>query len=150
MYDQVAMGEGDRITDLQKELKPGANGQTASVAVLVEVLAIDVLHDEIGCAFFVYATVEQAGDIRVLQRRQDLALRAEAGFEMAAAEHGVDGFDRDFVFELAIDAARQKYRAHTASAEQANGLVWAEAAIDSRGLGPRRFTGLRLGFVGVE
>ena len=44
------------------------------IAVLVDRLTLDVLHHEVGQAVVRRAPVEQAGDVGVLEPREDLAL----------------------------------------------------------------------------
>ena len=72
------------------------------------------------------AAVEQAGDVRVLEPRQDLALRAELphalGVEQAA--HHLDG---DLLQELVVVALGQVDGAHAALAEHRHELVGAQA-----------------------
>ena len=67
----------DRGADDAKELEALAHRQVATVAVAVERLALDVLHDEVGQPVVGGAAVEQPGDVGMLEAGQDLPLAAK-------------------------------------------------------------------------
>jgi hypothetical protein len=63
----IAVGVLHCRTNLQEELQTIFEGQVAAGAIPVDGGPIDVLHDEVGRALRGGATVQQAGDIRVIQ-----------------------------------------------------------------------------------
>jgi hypothetical protein len=69
------MGKIDSIEHLAEQAKSIVNRQSARVAVCVEGLSLDQFHDEIRLSFGGHAAIEQAGDIRMIQARQNLELR---------------------------------------------------------------------------
>ncbi len=114
MDDKIAMGVLDRCTDGHEEPQPRMDRQSSIVAVVVQGLALDVLHDQIGQAVLGRAAVEQPGDVRVLQVGEDLPLAAQAtrsGGIQGALTHQLDG---NLFVELLVGALGEKDRAHAA------------------------------------
>ena len=125
VHDQAAVRVTHCVAHLEEELQPGVHREAPRVAVLVDRHALDVLHHQIGQALGGGAAVEQAGDVRVLEPRQDLALRAELPHALGiepAAHH----FDGDLLQELVVVALGEIHRAHAALAEHLHELVGAQ------------------------
>ena len=71
------MGEADALAHLREQAQAGGEIQPRGVAIAIERLAVDELHDEIGLAEPGDASVEEAGEGGMLERGQDLALGPE-------------------------------------------------------------------------
>src|SRR5262245_21227144 len=106
-----------RITDLANQLDAGADGQSLLIRVPGDGLAFDVLHHEIRKAIVGAATIEQAHDVAMLERREDLTLVAEPGDRLGRADRAGQDLDGDAVNELLIIAYRQVHGTHAALAE---------------------------------
>ena len=91
----------------------------AFVAVRVDVPALDELEHEVRLAGVRDAGVDQPGDVRMGEPREDGALAPEALFAAAADQRGVEQLDRDLAFEAAVAARRQPHAAHAAVADRA-------------------------------
>jgi hypothetical protein len=81
--DPLLVGVLDALRDLEKQLEPLANAESVAVAVGHQVLALDVLHDEVRFAVRGGAGVEDAGDVGVVHEAQHPALGIEAGCQGA-------------------------------------------------------------------
>lgn len=57
--------------------------------------ALDQVHDEVGPTGAARATVEHAGDVRMIHQGQCLPLRLEAGDDLPGVHTGLDGLQRD-------------------------------------------------------
>ena len=83
MDDQVRVRVRDRAKHVQEEPQAGLDGQRALVAVAVDALPVDVLQHEVRLPRRGDARVDQLGDVRVVQAREDAALAAEAALALA-------------------------------------------------------------------
>ena len=79
MHDQAAVRVLDAVAYLEHEPDALRDGQALPIAVLVDGLAVHVLHDEVGRALVGQPTVEEAGDVRMTQAGQQAALGQKAG-----------------------------------------------------------------------
>src|SRR5690606_35963186 len=107
MNDQVLMCVLNSAADLQEELEPIANIQAMLVAVFVERLTMDVLHDEERLSFCGFSSVDETRDIRMIETCQDLPLRTEALARIAMDRRRVDDLDRNLCGILAIGTLRE-------------------------------------------
>ena len=121
--DEVAVGVGDGLGDGAKQPQPLAEAEAALVAILRDGLAVDELHREVGLAFGRDATVEESGDVRVLEAGEDLALLQEAAEDLVAAHARPDQLERDPLLELPVGALGEVDRAHPALPERADDAV---------------------------
>ena len=80
---------------------------------------VDVLHDEVGQAVVGRAAVEQARDVRVLERGEDLPLGAKRASMQLGVQPRRHDLDRHPLRELAVGALGQVDRAHAAAADLA-------------------------------
>ena len=67
MNDKIAVGVGNRITDVEKQSEAFRNAELAACRSSIEVNAVDVLHDEIWLARVAEAGIEHAGDVGVIE-----------------------------------------------------------------------------------
>ena len=115
MHDQPLMRELHRAADFLEQAQARIERQRALVAVRVDRLALDVFHDEIRLAARRRAAVEQARDVRMLQRREDLPLAREVR-EHLGVGHAADQLDRGALLEMSVGALGEIDRAHAALA----------------------------------
>jgi len=78
------VGDLNRGANLAKELQPFRYRQLLLVAVLVDRLSLDVLHDQERPSVLGRATVVELGDVWMVDRGQDLPLVAEPADEVGA------------------------------------------------------------------
>ncbi len=128
VHDQLGVGVRRRrrrpcrkISRRAPDVEPFAGGEVE------ERFARHVLHDEVRLARLVDTAVEEARDVRVLERRQHLPLDAEAPLQIGVGDGAPDDLDRDLLLELAVDALGEVDRAHPAPPELAQDPVGAEA-----------------------
>ena len=109
------------------EEQPDARGhvERALVAVAIDVLAAHVFEHEVRLADRRHARVDQAGDRRMRQAREDRAFTPEAIFTLAADQRRVQQLDRRVPFEAAVAAPRQPHRAHAAMTDRRDQRVGA-------------------------
>ena len=101
------------------------DAQLVPVAELVDRQAVDVLHDEVGDALVRGAAIEQAGDVPVVQAREDLALGPQAVVIGPGDQVRSHQLHRDLVLVLP-DALGEVHLAHAAAADPAPQLPLAE------------------------
>jgi hypothetical protein len=120
-------------------LQASAERQPPLAAVAGDRHALHMLHDDVGVPVRRHAAVEQGDDVRVLQRSEDLALRAKAPRRLRAVEARRDQLDRDPLLEAALGPLRAVHGAHAAFADAFLELERADASRDPNGLGGLRF-----------
>lgn len=86
MDHQVLVREAQGLADLEKELQAPTDDQPVRVEIVVDGLALDQFHHEIGQAvavgaIAVGATVEDPGDVGMLEAGEDLASDTVIGGE---------------------------------------------------------------------
>jgi len=108
MHDQVAMRVVNGVANLEKDFQAGFYVQLSIVAPDVDRLSIDVFCDQEWIARRGHAAVEQAGNVVVVQRSQELALNFEAAQKFRACQISGHDLQRDGLIELTIRAARQE------------------------------------------
>ena len=118
-------------------LHPGADGteqlqapchiRLVLIAPRVDRLAIDIVHHEIRHAVVRAAAIDDAGDRRVIQPRENLSLLAKSSDDLLVYEPGSNDLDCDSLVERVVDPVCQVYRAHPAAANFMQDSVRAEA-----------------------
>ena len=103
-----------------------ARREAVLVAVAVDRLAVDVLHDEVRLAVVGHAAVEQPRDVRMIERREDLSLGAEAVASMSASEPAAQQLERDLLLELSVGALGEEDAPMPAAAELADDAIGAD------------------------
>ena len=83
MDHQVPVRVLHRLANLEKEPEAWLDVQALGIAEDIDRPPVDMLHHEVGGAVVGIAAVEQAGDIGMLEMRQDLPLLAQAGEKLA-------------------------------------------------------------------
>ncbi len=125
MDDQVLMGILDGRAHLAKELESCGRVELAGFAEVRDVLTLHVLHREVRQAVAGRAAVQQAGNVGMLQARQDLSFVAKAADDRVGVHPATQHFDRDAPLKRIVIADRQKDGAHAATSDLANQAVWA-------------------------
>ena len=87
------------------------------VTVEINRLALNVFHDEIGQAVIGAAAIEQAGDVGVIERGEDLALTAKSLNDIVGVQATADNLYGNEFFECVIGSGRQIYCSHSAVAD---------------------------------
>ena len=121
------MSRIDRRAHRTKQFQAIGDGQAATVAVLVDRPAIDVLHDQIGHSLGRRAPVEQAGNVRMIQTGKQLALLIKSPQQRLPAAAVTDELDGHLLLELAVVADRPVHRTHPATADDLFQAVRADA-----------------------
>ena len=99
----------------------------ARIAIDVDRLAVDVLHDDVRRAVRGRAAVEQPRDVRMVERREDLALELQPALDVARQQPAPHQLDRDLLLELLVGALREEHLAHAAAAEAAHDAIRTDA-----------------------
>ena len=106
----------DGRTDPGEQLQPLRDGKAAAVAVFVQARAFHIFHYQVGLPRLGQTSIQQRGDVGMLQVRQNLTLGQEALDQVAAADSRTNQFDGDFLFVLLVGPPGQPYLAHAAPA----------------------------------
>src|SRR3989304_1647566 len=99
---QVLVGDLNRGANLAKELQPFRYRQLLLVAVLVDRLSLDVLHDQERPAVLGRAAGVELGDVWMVDRGQDLPLVAEPADEVSARRGAPEELDGHGSPELVV------------------------------------------------
>ena len=129
----------NRAQHLLEQQHALAHAQALRVAMFDQRLPLDIGECQVGLATGRDARVVQARDVRVHERRQDVALACELLGEAAAAQPGVRKLQRDLAFQHAVGSLGQPDAAHAATADLADQRVVAHT-----------LTGASRGFIGAE
>ena len=86
MDDEIAVSVVHRFADLQKNGQAGANCKFSLLAIAIDGFAVDVLGDQKRITARRNPAVEEAGDVVVVQRGQELALGFEAAEKLAVGK----------------------------------------------------------------
>ena len=111
------------------------------VAVAIDRLAVDVLEDEVRLAARRDAGVDQPGDVRVGQPREQAAFAPEpllAARRAGAHQREVQQLDRGAALEAAVRALGQPDRAHAAVPDRRDQPIGADGVAGERHLLGRR------------
>lgn len=110
------VGELHGVADGEEEAKSPVDIQTLLVAVREQRPSDHVVHHQKWAAVRRRAAIDEPGDERVIQHREDLALRPEPLQYLVRAQAGIDQLDRDFLREVFVVARRSKDNPHPAAA----------------------------------
>ena len=113
----------DRGADLAKELKPLIHREVATIAILINRFARDILHDEIRKTVFGRARIKQSRDMRMVEVRENLPLIAKMAQHFFCIHPALDELDRDLLSILIVNALGQINDPHATRAEQRFNLI---------------------------
>ena len=128
MDDQTPVGVLHRVADGPEQTQALHDGRTPRVAVLDQGMSLDVLQDEERASVVRGPAVDQTGDARVLQARQDLPLAQETRQDLVGVEAPLEHLERGPLLELSVGALRQVHHTHPAAADLAQQPPRADAA----------------------
>ncbi|MBA8887615.1 hypothetical protein FHW12_001829 [Dokdonella fugitiva] len=137
MHDELCVCVLDGGTDVEEEREAGAQRQRTLVAMARDRRAFDVLHREIRGAVLCGAGVDEARDVRVLQRGEQAVLAREARRGVGAETCARDEFERDPLRDRIVVAFGEVDHAHAAAREFPHDAECAEAGSGHR-LAPER------------
>ena len=126
MHDEMLVGELHGLAQRLEQPEPRVDVELAALAVGVERLAVDVLHHQEGEAGLGRAAVVEAGDVRVLEAREDLPFCQEASPRIVTGQPLAQDLDGHLVLELAVRALGEEDVAGTARPEGPQHPVGAE------------------------
>ena len=102
------------------EPQPLLETEAAMLAIVVDRLAVDVLHDEVRPAVRATAAVQQAGKVRMIEASQDLAFLQESAHDGARIHAAADDLERHLLGEGGLGALGEIDLAHTAAPQEAD------------------------------
>src|SRR5262249_29111026 len=130
VYDQVAVSVRHGRADFLTQLEALFIRQPASVAVLPDRLAFDVLHHKVRQAFFGRTAVQEPRYVGVIQVGEYLALAQEPPDDEFGIHPGPDQLNSNPFAELIVGPRAQVDRAHSSAPDFAYDLVGANPAPD--------------------
>ena len=130
MHDQPLMRVLDGGANGSKKRQPGLKRKTVAFAVTIDGLAFDQFQHDVREALCRSATIDQMGDVRMIETGEDLPLGGEA-FEddrrAIAATHKLDG---DLLLLLPVVAHRLVHFAHATTADGFDDSIGADGFAD--------------------
>ncbi len=127
MDHQVLVRIFHRLAHLEEQPQPLGDALAAGGGVGGDRHAFDELHGEVRDAVVAGAAVEQPGDVRMLEPRQDLTFVAEALEELGRPRREGRHLEGDALGERAVVALGLEHHAHSAAADLADHPVGPEA-----------------------
>ncbi len=118
VHDEMRVRVVHRIADLAEQPQSIVNGERAIAAVHSDRHTVHEFHDQVGLATVRETGVEQADDVRMVQRGEDLALGQESTFDVLVGNLRRDDFDRHLLLEGAVGAFRPVNDPHPARRDQ--------------------------------
>ena len=117
MHRQVAVSVPQGIADLQKQLQPAVLGKRVTAAELRNRHSVDVFHHEVRIAVGGLPSVQNGGDVRVIQLRQNFALPVKAAQELRIDSVAAHHFDSGLPLEASVGARGQVHHAHASGGQ---------------------------------
>ena len=102
VHDQVGVGVRDRRLDVEKEADARLDAEPLLVAEAIDVTAGDVFEHQVRLAGARDAGVDQPGDVRMGEAREEGAFALEALLAAAADQRGVQQLQRRLTLEAAV------------------------------------------------
>src|SRR5882757_1380313 len=102
------------IQHLQKETYPGMNIEATLIAITVNLLAVDILQHKIGLAGVGYTGVDQFGDMRISEKRENPAFASETILSFFSQQRDVQKLQRHTPIEPSVVAPGKPHAAHAA------------------------------------
>src|SRR6266550_811439 len=130
MNNLLLVGVMKRVANSQKKSKSFGDAQPMGIAVTVQRLPCDIFHDEIRQAVLGCTPVHQTGDVRVVERRQNLTLFTKAPEDKVSVHATLHQFNCHAHGELVINAQCLIDRTHTTASYFALNSINTEAAPD--------------------
>ena len=121
---------------LLKQLQARTDRQPMLVAVRGQRPADDVLEGKVRLPARCKAGVQQQGDVRMAQTREDLALARKTLLQIAAKRRQQRQLQRHFPFERTVDAVGEPHLRHASRTERSNQLVRTETHSWQHARGP--------------
>jgi hypothetical protein len=143
VHHQALVRVAHGAADLEEKLESLLHRERPAVGPGIDRLALDVLHGEERHTLVRAAAVQEAGDVGVVQRGEDLALGPEAREHLLGVHAALDDLERDPVLVLAVRALGEVDGAHPSPPQLTHHPVGAHEPSDPAlvALGP--FTGGR-------
>ena len=134
VHDKMRMRVRDGTRHLHAEFDACAHRESGRSGVRVDGLAVDIFQRQERAAVGGDAGIVKAGDIRVRQRRQDLAFACHALGERCDAPAHVRQLQRDLTLEETIGSICQPDARHAALANLAQQPIRADERLSGRPL----------------
>lgn len=100
------------------------------VAILVDRLTLDVVHDDVRLTSLGRSAVHEPRDVRMLEGGQNLPFLPEPADDVLAGETATHEFDGNLLAKVVIGASGQEDRSHAADANLPDELVRPDALTD--------------------
>jgi hypothetical protein len=123
----------DRPADFLEQQRSLPYAEASFVTVAIDGLAVHVFHDQERQAVIRLSTVEQLGDIWMIEIWMHLTFSAEALYESTVCPIRSQNLDCDFVFKLLVDSPAEVDIARSARAEQFDELIIADTLFEQGG-----------------
>ena len=150
VHDQARVRVGHGVEHVEKEADARRDVEPLAVAVPVDRFALDVLEDEVGLATRRDPGVDQVGDVRMGEPREDRPLASETRFAGPSEEGERQELHRGDPFESPVASPRQPDRSHPSLAERRLERVGAEPLTGECRVGGLGVEGSREKAVGFE
>src|SRR3954454_13787879 len=108
---------GDRLQHVEKQPATRFDTEPVSIAVAVDVVAFDVLENQIGLSDQRYACIEQLGDVRMRQTAEYDSFALESFFAASPDERDFEKLHSYFSRKSRVVSFRQPHTAHATLAD---------------------------------
>ena len=119
----MLVGKLHGFANAHEQRDPLGHGKTLLFTEAMDGNSIHVLHHQVQVALGGDAAVQQAGNVRMLQLRQNLPFLAKSFPKQIGGQRQVDKFDGHLLLKLPVRPMREINRAHAAASQQAVKLI---------------------------
>ena len=133
MHEQACVRKRNRFADLRKQINASSQPCPALSTVAINRRPFDALHREPQGAITGLATIEQARDVWMSERGEDLPLAAKLR-SMRGTAAREQPFDRDVLLERTINTLSLVDHAHAAATKLADDAEGTDTIASSQGL----------------
>ena len=116
----------DCLCDLEKESKPLAGREPAIPAVFVDAFALDILKDQVRLSIGGHSGIQQAGNVRMIERIENVALASEPLTEQAVSPASSGKFECHRTGQQAVATLGHPDFGHSALANFSNQTPWSD------------------------
>ena len=136
MNDEIAVRVLNRCAHAAEQLQATLDRQVSLLAISVDRYAIDVLHCEPRQTIFSDSAVEESGDVRVVERGENLPLVHEAANEaLVPRAPRRQKFDSYLSLVLIVGALGEVYGSHAAATDLVENAVGSDLSTICRSIG---------------
>ena len=127
MDDEIAMGIGDRLQNMQKEMAAGFYVESVLTAENIDRATLDKFHGEVRNTFSGCASIEEPGNKGMIEIGQDLPLFAKSAQHLLGIHTSLYDFEGDLTGVFVVVTQREIDRTHASAPDLAHDPIHSQS-----------------------